>query len=201
MPCVKQVLLSALKPIGEADTRLRPTKGHQSPKLSYPSPLLPTQISRPSTQLKAMVCSLVGPPGAIASAGPLILGMRWEGQSRGPGTVLGTKLWLHLGKSILSYPPFLFCPFTCKCILLLLSFSLSLDLSLSLMPSLPPLRHCTDLLSFIHSQHRPLWEPGSLSPSLISFFGSSRVVSLHWTPKGHHVQRRVKVLGKAGLVG
>lgn len=111
------------------------------------------------------MCSPAGPPGALPSAGPLTLGMKREGQNGQCGTVLGTKLRLHLGKPIPSPFPPLFsylqkesCCFSPSCFPWNSPF-------LSPTPSQPPLRHCRDLPLSIHSQHCALWEPRSLSVS------------------------------------
>lgn len=56
-------------PVPEADTRPRPTKGPVCPGLAYPAPSSPTSAPPcQALQLKATMCSRMGPPGALASA-------------------------------------------------------------------------------------------------------------------------------------
>lgn len=73
---------------------------------------------------------------------------------------------------------------------------------LSLPLSQPPLRHCTDLLLSIHSQHCPLWEPRSLSLSCVILSLAEAGWSVSTGPqRSTDKQRCVKALGTAGAVG
>lgn len=155
-------------PLGEAHTRPRSTKYHLSPRLSCPTPSLPTHIPLPSTSAEGH-CVLAGG----SSWGPSIGRPTDPGDEEGGAERTGWHCTWHQAKA----PPWKTNPIPLSTSVLLLTkesccFSPSCfpwnSPFLSPTPSQPPLRHCRDLPLSIHSQHCALWEPRSLSVSCVN---------------------------------
>lgn len=148
-----------------------------------------------------MVCSLVGgPPGAIASAGPLILGTRWGGRAEGRALYLAPIYGSTLGNQ--SYPiPLSFS------VLLLANESCCFSPSHFPWISPSPLR-LLNLLSDAAQTCCPLFTASTVpsgSQGASPHLSSASLAQAGWSvstgpQRGTHVQRYVKALGKAGAV-